>query len=72
MNDKVVKHRTKPKLQLVEITYECRGESFKVIPSGYSAQEQDCEMCGSHGKITVTVDRCCACGKSHHFELDTW
>lgn len=36
-----------------------------------SAHEGECEMCGSHGEISMFVTKC-ECGKSHDIEISSW
>ena len=35
-----------------------------------SATSQECDMCGSHGSVTMYVD--CECGKTHDIEINSW
>jgi transposase len=39
---------------------------------GFSARSDECELCGSHGDVTVEVRRCPNCGKSHDIEVESW
>ncbi len=43
------------------------------LPAGslsWSAADDECDMCGSHGHVTMTVT--CECGKYHDIELSSW
>jgi transposase len=38
-----------------------------------SSCESECDLCGSHGDITISMFKCPSCGKYHDdLEIDSW
>ncbi len=37
----------------------------------FSSHESECELCGSHGEMSVYVLKC-ECGKTHDIEISSW
>jgi hypothetical protein len=59
------------------ITYKCPIKNktiSKIIKDDdISSSESPCDMCGSHGDITIDVGRCPACKKFHKsIKISTW
>lgn len=66
------KKETKIKSKLVSIKIFCPKMEKEVEVSDYSfsAYEYECELCDSHGEISVYVK--CECGSNHDIELSSW
>jgi transposase len=49
------------------------GEAFEIEVSENDlyASSQECEICGSHGEVTVTYT-CPVCGEIHDFQIKSW
>jgi hypothetical protein len=47
--------------------------SIEVKLSEYSisSRTQECEICGSHGDVTIEY-KCPICGETHKYELSSW
>lgn len=43
-----------------------KKENFNI-----SSSESECELCGSHGDVTLEIFTC-ECGKSHEIEIKSW
>jgi len=60
---------------VIEIKISCPNLNKDVmIPTSsvhFSGSESECEMCGSHGNVILSVYEC-ECGKSHEIELESW
>ena len=62
----------------LSLTYTCpvTGEKVKMgkeIVDDFSSYEQECEICGSHGSITLSVGKCKSCGKYHDsIDIESW
>jgi DnaJ-class molecular chaperone len=56
--------------------YHCTrtGEEVKVEfePYDFEASEQECETCGSHGEIVVTINKCPSCELPHRITIREW
>lgn len=66
--------RKKDETKLLGIIYFCDNLKKEImIKENYSlsASEQECELCGSHGSITLWIYKC-ECGKSHDIEIESW
>lgn len=62
-------------LALVSVNFWCPElkEVVTYTPETYdwSSDSQECELCGSHGKVKVSVR--CSCKKKYHdIELHSW
>lgn len=47
-----------------------RNERIEIDAAYFTASDQECETCGSHGSIEVEFK--CACGKGHTIEIRGW
>jgi len=66
--------RKKDETKLLGIIYFCDNLKKEImIKENYSlsASEHECERCGSHGSITLWINKC-ECGKSHDIEIESW
>jgi len=65
---------SKKKATLESIKIRCPKTDKLVTVSSkkltWYANNSECEMCGSHGHIEVSVN--CSCGKTHDIELYEW
>jgi len=58
---------------LVKAKCSKTGKEF-TVPVGIwdiYASEQECELCGSHGEMTVDI-HCPECGQTHSHTLKSW
>ena len=62
------------KSELVSVRIYCPKLKKNVVVKAniidWSACDQDCEMCGSHGDVSASIK--CKCGKYHEIELKSW
>lgn len=63
----------KKEAKLLEITILCPvlNKEVKCDNYSFSSSEQECELCGSHGSISIYIYGC-ECGKYHDIELSSW
>lgn len=38
----------------------------------FAGREGECEICGSHGSVDMTIEKCPSCGKEHKVILNEW
>lgn len=43
----------------------------KISEYDFNHSDQECELCGSHGEISVDY-KCMECGESHEYEIRSW
>ena len=59
-------------LTLTAICAKCEGEVIlKREDLGFYGHADECEMCGSHGEVTVSFN-CPDCGKYNSVEVASW
>jgi len=61
----------------IGITYICPNTMTRVqvnLADTYAieAGESECELCGSHGDISINVEQCPECHKKHDIEVRSW
>ena len=60
---------------LESIKIRCpKTDKLVTIPAkevSWSGWEADCETCGGHGGVDMTVTTC-SCGKSHDIDVHSW
>lgn len=60
---------------IIYIKYTCPVTHKEIeLPIGshdISASEQECELCGSHGEISISF-HCPECGEFHEHQIRTW
>lgn len=65
----------KDESKVVGILYFCdilkKEILLKDVEHALSSSEGECELCGSHGDITLHVNKC-ECGKTHSIEIKSW
>lgn len=70
------KKTKKKEIEVISIKYFCPNleKEIEVIKDGcsFSGSEQECDICGSHGSVTLYVDNKCECGEFHSVELSSW
>lgn len=62
------------RVELESITFKC-GDTSVTVPKSeahFLASESECEMCGSHGEITIDVYDCPNCKKNHEIAIKEW
>ncbi len=60
-------------LNSMNVTFTCSEagkQTVYVSEHDFMSLNQECELCGSHGNITVDVK--CACGETHSIEIKSW
>jgi hypothetical protein len=59
--------------KVVAVTILCPNLNTNVVVTDYSisASESECDLCGSHGEINLSVMKC-ECGKMHEIEISSW
>ena len=65
--------KVKDESKVTGIVYFCDVLKKEVVTkdiNSLTASEQECEVCGSHGSITLFVK--CECGKFHDIEIRSW
>lgn len=69
---KVAVKKVESKVLAVEIFCENLEKNVTVDISKlyFLGSESECELCGSHGSVNVSVN--CECGKNHSIELSSW
>jgi hypothetical protein len=64
--------KKKPELKSVRIYCPKLDQNVTINVKNIMAhgRSDDCEMCGSHGDVSIDVK--CKCGKRHDIELHSW
>lgn len=70
MKKKETKKKLESKLVGIKIFCPKMEKEIEVSEYSFSAHESECELCGSHGEISVYVK--CECGSNHDIEIDSW
>jgi hypothetical protein len=70
---KFEKMKKKDESKVIGILYYCDNLKKEVVTDvgNLSSSESECETCGSHGYIRLSVYDC-ECGKSHDIEISSW
>ena len=67
--------KVKDESKVVGVVYFCDNLKKEMVMRNFegslSASSQECEICGSHGSITLFVTDC-ECGKFHDIEISSW
>lgn len=67
-----MKENIEYKLTIAFICPVTKESSMQIVNSDdISSREQECELCGSHGSIDVTI-LCESCSKAHNFKVSSW
>ena len=64
------KPKIEPKFICIRLQCSC-GEVFTTNKPSWTASEQECECCGSHGSVRVYAT-CPACNKRVEVEVEGW
>ena len=62
---------TLSKILIEFVCSQCGKQTAEVSVHDFSAHDDECELCGSHGDITVDV-RCPECKTYGEIELQSW
>ena len=65
--------KVKDESKVIGIVYFCDILKKEVVTkdtTGLSASESECDLCGSHGDISLLIN--CECGKYHDITIDSW
>ena len=60
-------------LETIKVEFTCSEagkQTVDVSVHDIMASHQECDLCGSHGGITVDVK--CACGDYHEIDIRSW
>ena len=64
------------KIELKSLKYFCpnleKDIDVNISSCSFSSSSQECDICGSHGDITLYIDNACECGKFHDLEIRSW
>lgn len=67
--------KKKDESKVVGIVYFCdtlkKEFVLKDVDNSLSSFSQECDMCGSHGSITLYITNC-ECGGFHDIEIKSW
>lgn len=62
------------KVELRSLIFFCekleKEVSVELSAVSFYAYDSECEMCGSHGEVSVRY--MCECGKEHKVEINSW
>lgn len=61
-------------LKKIFIEYTCDGKevSTEITVDSINSSESECELCGSHGHMSIDIVTCPGCGKYHTIEVKEW
>ena len=63
------------KINQISVEYYCpyldKNITKEVSIHDFSAADQECEICGSHGYIRIYLSTC-KCGLAHDLEIQSW
>lgn len=70
-------HKKEIKEWKLKLVYTCPTTNeqveMEVNEHNFSSSEAECELCGSHGNISLCTFKCPACGKFHDsFDISSW
>ena len=57
---------------LIEYTCDAKAVSTEITVDNINSTESECELCGSHGHMSIDIPTCPACGKYHTIEVKEW
>jgi hypothetical protein len=64
------------KIETVNLSFICpkteKRVSIKISDLSVNSWEEECDMCGSHGKVEIIIQVCPLCKKSHSVEIKSW
>jgi hypothetical protein len=66
--------KLKDESKIVGIIYFCDNLKKEIVHKNVddvTASSQECEICGSHGSISLFIINC-ECGKSHDIDIKSW
>jgi len=67
--------KKKDESKVVAIVYFCDTLKKEIVMKDFgnnlSTSSQECEICGSHGSVTLYITNC-ECGKFHDIEINSW
>lgn len=71
--DKKPEHDFKPKMAVTYVCPKTGNYTSKEFDS-YDIETNDspCELCGSHGNMSIDISGCPECGQSHEIPLRSW
>jgi len=67
------KKKTEATFSRLMVELVCNGipASLYIDASDVHSSESECELCGSHGSMTIDI-KCPQCGDYHYFTLKEW
>ena len=62
------------KFEKLNVSYTCGGipTSIDIDAGDINSSSQECDLCGSHGSMTIWITACPQCGKYHDIEIKEW
>lgn len=70
-----MKTKVKDESKVVGIVYFCdilkKEVIYRDVDGSLSSYSQECDLCGSHGEITLYVTDC-ECGEYHDIKIKSW
>lgn len=61
-------------LNKITAEYVCLGKTVtvEITVDNINSSESECELCGSHGHMSIDIPTCPGCGKYHTIEVKEW
>ncbi len=61
-------------LNKILIEYTCAGKEVKaeIESHNISSSESECDLCGSHGSLSIDIPTCPGCGTYHTITVKEW
>lgn len=60
----------------MSVSYICpktgKRHSVSIQEYDITSSEAECELCGSHGSVTVSIQKCKGCNKFHDIDIRSW
>lgn len=62
------------RFEKLNVSYMCGDipTSCDIDVGDINSSESECDLCGSHGSMTIWISKCPQCGKYHDIEVKEW
>lgn len=69
-----MKKSPKMEFECIVVRYKCGEDRVEAVLQSHdiSSSSQECELCGSHGSVEITVTKCPKCKQYHEFTINEW